>query len=93
MWHSAVNSLIAEYLQTSNLQFTLSVFNSEADVTEQPAFSVDDLCQLMRLDRQPQLLERVQQLMQTEGKQNLEVPCTCWAILLRDLPTVCCFEA
>lgn len=67
MWHSAVNSIITEYLQSCGCQFTLSVFKSEAELTEQPAFSVGELCQLMRLDRHPQLLERVQQLLQTEG--------------------------
>jgi hypothetical protein len=68
MWHAALNCMLAEYLQVSNCQFTLSVFNSETDtVPGQPAFSADELCQLLRLDRQPQLLQRVQELLPSQG--------------------------
>jgi hypothetical protein len=69
MWHAALNCMLAEYLQASNCQFTLSVFNSETDaVPGQPAFSADELCQLLRLDRQPQLLQRVQELLPSQGE-------------------------
>lgn len=80
MWHSVVNSIVAEYLQTCGCQYTLSVFKSEVDMTEQPAFSVDELCQLMRLDRQPQLLERVQQLMQSEGVSGWQQGSLCMVL-------------
>eukprot|EP00878_Enallax_costatus_P044610 GHUV01053297.1.p1 GENE.GHUV01053297.1~~GHUV01053297.1.p1 ORF type:complete len:158 (+),score=54.46 GHUV01053297.1:1170-1643(+) len=67
MWHSAVNCIIADYLQTCGYHFALSVFRSDADLAEQPAFTDEDLCQVMRLDRHPRLLERVQQLVRSEG--------------------------
>jgi hypothetical protein len=68
MWHAALNCMLAEYLQASNCQFTLSVFNSETDtVPGQPAFSTAELCQLLRLDKQPQLLQRVQELLPSQG--------------------------
>jgi hypothetical protein len=76
MWHAALNCMLAEYLQASNCQFTLSVFNSETDtVPGQPAFSVDELCQLLRLDRQPQLLQRVQELLPSQGGGFYELCC------------------
>jgi hypothetical protein len=81
MWHTALNSMLAEYLQASNCQFTLSVFNSETDtVPGQPAFSTEELCQLLRLDRQPQLLQRVQELLPSQGVLlllQLLLNCTC----------------
>ncbi|WIA40584.1 hypothetical protein OEZ86_013925 [Tetradesmus obliquus] len=68
MWHAALNCMLAEYLQASNCQFTLSVFNSETDTAPgQPAYSTEELCQLLRLDRQPQLLQRVQELLPSHG--------------------------
>jgi hypothetical protein len=77
MWHAALNCMLAEYLQASNCQFTLSVFNSETDTAPgQPAYSTEELCQLLRLDRQPQLLQRVQELLPSHGEllQRL-LPC------------------
>eukprot|EP00879_Flechtneria_rotunda_P022160 GHRR01023383.1.p1 GENE.GHRR01023383.1~~GHRR01023383.1.p1 ORF type:complete len:390 (+),score=179.75 GHRR01023383.1:188-1357(+) len=67
MWHSAANSMVAEFLQAIGYQFTLSVFTTEAELAEQPAFSREDLFQLLRLDQQPQLQQQVQQLLESEG--------------------------
>lgn len=67
MWHAALDCLLAEYLEASGCQFTLSVFKSESDMPDQPTFSAEELCQLLRLDRQPQLLQRVQELLPAQG--------------------------
>ena len=70
--HSAMNSMVAEYLHTAGCHFSLSVFTSVVELPEQAAFTTHDLSQLLRLDQQPQLQERVQQMLNSsEGAAAL----------------------
>lgn len=46
----------------------MSTNRSEVDLPEVLPFSPTDLCELMRLDRQPTLMAAVQQLVPQEGE-------------------------
>lgn len=78
LWARAMDALVAQHLESRQLQFSLSVFEAEAGLQEARGMSGDEVCELLRLRGQPELEQGLRDAMRGEQAWGAGRGCCCF---------------